>query len=210
METSKNTNTPVEPSQSHPDPGETPKPPPSSLAERLRSQVAAIGQAASPKALAQALEGLKAELARPAADRKKALSDTVERAKSTAQKTQQQLVTAVTQLKERVRQGLPSASQLNALTARVRRPGQAHRGAGTKDPRSRQKPPGRTVAVGPGAVRIANSPRSGRGEAFQTMSSASATMARDILDWPTRRSSNTMGSSTSLSPARWARYFISI
>ena len=40
---------------------------------------------------------------------------------------------------------------------------------------------------------------------FHTMASASSTMARDILDCPTRRSSKTMGTSTTRKPFRMAR-----
>ncbi len=58
----------------------------------------------------------------------------------------------------------------------------------------------------PGSQLMRRPPRRRR----QTIQRASATMPPDILDWPTRRSSKTIGTSTMRRPARWTRYFISI
>ena len=58
--------------------------------------------------------------------------------------------------------------------------------------------------------RLRNRSRSSSPRNCTTTTSASATIRRDILDWPTRRSRNVIGTSMTRAPARLARYVISI
>ncbi len=85
------------------------------------------------------------------------------------------------------------------------------RSARTAAPPTRRRPSAFGDRADPTLGRSAQ--RGGRGRSprsFQTEVAPSRKIRMDILDWPRKRSGNTIGCSTNENPATMARYFISI